>query len=87
MDITSGGTPAKVTVTTSSTEIVADKPGRKHTVLVEVFSGGPVFVRSQDSATINDFPLPTGSIFKYAGTAPLNGIVSSGSADVRTWSE
>ena len=87
MDMAPGGVPAKVSVTTASTAIVPDKPGRRFPVLIQVLSGGPVFVNSNGAATVDHFPLPTGSIFKYAGTAPLTGIVASGSADVRTWSE
>lgn len=83
--MTESGTPDQVDVGTSSTEIVAADPDRTWTVLVTVFDDGPVFVHEGAPATVNDFPLATGTTIEHASTRALNGIVASGSADVRTW--
>lgn len=83
--MTNSSSPTKITVTTSSTEIVLADPDRTWSVLVSVHSGGPVFVHEDDDATTDDFPIATGAIIEHASTRALNGIVASGSADVRTW--
>lgn len=80
----------QVTVGTTSIEIVANLPGqtfRQYPVLVQVVSGGPVYVTSEGAATAADFPVPTGGVFEFDRGLVLNGIVASGSADVRVWEE
>lgn len=78
-------TPTKVSVTTASTQIIASA-ARTRPVLVYVLSGGPVFVNDA-TATVDDFPIPTGGQLVWANTGALNGIVASGTADVRVLSE
>ena len=76
---------SNITVTTASTQILPANPARRSAVMY-VNSGGPVYV-SSGVATTNDFPVPTGGAFEISNTAALNGIVSSGTADVRVWEE
>lgn len=83
--ITDSGTPAKVSVGTSTTEIVEADDDRTWSVLVTVHSGGPVFVREGAAATVDNFPVATGVTIEHSSTRALNGIVASGTADARTW--
>jgi hypothetical protein len=83
--MTDSGTPDQVDVGTSSTEIIAADPDRTWSVNLTVFADGPVFLREDDDATVNDWPAATGEKLVYTSTRALNGIVASGTADVRTW--
>lgn len=83
--MSNAGTPTKVSVGTSSTTIVSADPARTWGVLVTIYAGGPVFVHEAGPATTNDFPIATGVTINHASTRALNGIVSTGTADVRTW--
>lgn len=78
-------TTSKVTVTTASTQIVAANANRR-VAIIHVVSGGPVYI-SSGTATVDGFPLTAGGVYEHENTSALNGIVASGSADVRVLEE
>lgn len=75
----------KVTVGTASTAIIAANADRR-VAIIQIVSGGPVYV-SSGAATLDGFPLAAGGIYEHQNTSALNGIVASGSADVRILEE
>jgi DNA-directed RNA polymerase beta' subunit len=81
----SGAAATKITVGTSSTVIVPAN-GNRRAAIIQVISGGPVYI-SPNAATTNDFPVPSGGALNHENVSAVNGIVTSGSADVRVWEE
>lgn len=79
-------TVSAITVTTASTAILSENMNRA-VAIIQVLSGGPVYVSSGIATVAGGFPLATGSSFEVSSDEPLTGIVASGTADVRVWEE
>lgn len=79
-------TASNVTVGTASATIVVAKPDRR-VAIIHVVAGGPVYISGGTATTAGGFPIATGGVYEHANTSALNGIVASGSADIRILEE